>query len=320
MLVNLYKSKSPAAVVSLPILIAVMGLSIFLLPDSGLKNTFLWQDSFVDYINQSPIIQYVFTVLIVYLTAIELVRQVNVFDFYSKNTYLPGFFYGLSVFGFGHFGYVHELIAIFFIVYALGFLFRLSQQESAISSAFTSALLLGTATVFQPLFVPLLILPWLALSVFRSFVWREWFVVILAAGIPWLHLFAVKYLVTGHVGLVYHKISFGEFEWTYQLSNMLFYGFTILLVLSAFWRYVLIARTSLLVFKKRSRIVYNLFWLILISYFATFYLQEKLTILWAIPLMYIFSVFYLNMKSMLMANLFVYLWILLAFWSLYQNF
>lgn len=320
MLVNLYKSKSPAAVVSLPVMIALIGLSIFWMPVDEQKNTFFWQDAFTNYLLQNQLIKYLISVAVVYFSSIELNRQVNVFDFFSKNTYLPGFLYGICVFGFGHFGYVNELIAILFLVYGMAYLFRLSRQESAISPTFMSGVLFGLATVFQPALLPILLLPWIALSVFRSFFWREWLALILAGGLPWFQLLAIKFIATGHLGLEYYKIELAQFNWSYELSVMSLYVFSILLSLAAFWKYLVIARTSLLVFKKRSRIVYNAFWLLAISYVVSYYLLGTLSIVLIVPMTYVVSVFMLNARSLLMANSVVYIWLLLAAWSLYHYF
>lgn len=315
MLVNLYKTKSPAAVVSLPLAIGAMALTVFFIDRSDIQYSFQWQTQLADWINVSAIRLYITSALIVYLTAIEMNRQVNVYDLYSRNTYLPGFLYGAVIFGYGHFGQALELLAMGSIVYGLGYLFRINRQDNVTSLIFMSGFFISVATVFKPMFAPALFLPWLALAVFRSFIWREWFTLILAATLPWFYLYASLFIFKGQWGLRYYPFSITSFEFSYELSRLLLITFSIFISLVGIWKYLTIATTSLLIFKKRSRILYNLFWLLLVAYGATYYLYDQFMIALTIPLVYIIAVFMLNTRGDFLTNFAVYLWLALSFWS-----
>ena len=313
-MVNLYKSKTPAAVVALPVMVAAMGLIIFWSDIDEINYTFQWQKELVNWIQASSIRLYIFSVVIIYLTAIELNRQVNVFDFYSKNTYLPGFLYALTLMGLGFYNHILEISALGAIVYGLGYLFRISKQDQVISPVFMGSFFLGLATVFEPLFTPILFLPWVTLTIFRSFNWREWFVPVLSSALPWFYLLAILVIIKGQWGLRYYPFVFTEFNFSYELVRMLIITLTVLVGMLSIWKYLTIATTSLLIFKKRSRVLYHLIWLGALVYGAIFYLNDHLSAILTIPFMYIIGVVLLNARGNLLSNFVVYLWLGLSLW------
>jgi hypothetical protein len=295
-------------------MVAAMGLRVFWLDFEEFNYSFQWQKHLADWVVSLPMRLYIFSSVMVYLTALEINRQVNVYDFYSRNTYLPGFLYALVLMGFGHFQNIMEITALGALVYGLGYLFRINKQEKVISLVFTGSFFIGVASVFEPLFLPLMLLPWLALTIFRSFNWREWFAPILAGALPWFYLLAILLIAKGQWGLRYYPFVFSQFHFSYDLIELLKLTLSILVVLFALWKYVTIATTSLLIFKKRSRLIYHFIWLGALVYGAIFYLYDHLSAILTIPFMYIIGVVLLNARGNLLSNFVVYLWLGLSLW------
>jgi hypothetical protein len=181
----LYKTKTPIAVFSFPILMGLLALPILFVENSVSPNFYSWQNELEILVSGSPIIHYFSAFLLLYISAIELNRVVNAYGFFSKNTYLPGLVYAIILASFGQIQFSAALLAYAFLIFGIGFLFRITRQDSASESIFMAALLFGVATVFSPFLLPIVVLPWFSLVVFRYFVWREWFMVLIGFSIPW---------------------------------------------------------------------------------------------------------------------------------------
>lgn len=317
MLVNLYKSKTPLAVFSLPLLIGVLGLPALFHPVQNPNSLFSWQFYLAEWVSQTVLVHYLLGVFLVYLGALEMNRLVNTYGFYSKNTYLPGVILALVLFSFDQQQFSMLLIAYVFLLYGLGFLFQINRQDPSEKSIFASGFFFGCATVFEPLLAPIVLLPWFALLVFRSFYWREWFVLIFGAGIPWLYHVGLFFAITGKSSLTLGSIVLVDAEVVAPAKTWVLIGFFALLTIFSVWKYAVISTGQLLVFKKRSRLLYHFIWLTLISLGVgwLFFRQPVLAV--TIPLSVIIAVQMLNARTSFYANLIITLWIALVCWRLF---
>lgn len=297
--------------------VAVLGLPI-LFADFKLPAVFFsWQLGLATTVMQSPVIHYFITIFLVYIGALELNKLVNTYGFYSKNTYLPGFIYAIGLFGFGQFSFSMHLPLYFFLMAGLGYLFRINRQESAIGIIFITTLSFGIASIFDPTMLPLLLLPWLSLLVFKPFVWREWLILFVGFIIPWIYHFAVYYLITGSAYIPYSKPILEQTPIDFSVEMITFNIFTIGLVIYSFLRYLVISRTELLIFKKRSRIIYHFCWLGLITLAVSWYFFDNFLLAIHIPFSIIVGVQMLNSKHIAYTNLVIYVWLALMGWHLF---
>lgn len=317
MLVNLYKSKTPLAVFSFPFAIALLALPLFYTTPALQPTFFAWQYNLEKAIFELPLLHYGLVVFIVYVAAIALNRLVNVFGFFSKNTYLPGLVFAISLIGFGEFKFSMDLIAYALVIWALGFLFRINRQDSALSFVFMASFFFGTATVFEPLLVPILVLPWLGLAVFRSFIWREYFITIIGAGLPWLYFVAIYFTATGHFAPTPEIEAAVEHEVFFTSPVILLVVFLMLLFLYSIWRYLVILNTQLLVIKKRSRLLFHLTWMSALSLGLGWWVKDNIVLVINIPFAVIVAVQLLNDKNATLGNIILVTWLAIASWILF---
>lgn len=316
MLVNLFKSKTPVAIFSLPLFIGLLCVSIFFIDAEKPTSFFTWQTALVDWTHSQVFIHFLFSFATIYLSAIEINRLVNVYGFYSKNTYFPGFIYGLIVFTFTQFQFSMRILALGFVIYGLGYLFRINRQDGAISSVFMASFLIGIGTVFAPLLGCLILLPWFSLVIFRSFVWREWIMLLIGVAIPWLYHYSIIFLTTGQLDIKREGLAIVNHEISWSLNHSAQFIFLIVLMLFALWRYIAIARNQLLVFKKRSRLLYHLIWLSIIIVVVSWLFYDIINFTFAIPFSIIIGVNFLNSRSPILANGIIIFWLLLISWNL----
>lgn len=317
MLVNLYKTKTPLAVFSFPIAIAILGLPILFIDYEAQPTFFNWQFVLEVIVMKIQLLHYFATVFIIYLAGIALNRLVNVFGFFSKNTYLPGLIFAISLIGFGEFKFSMDLIAYMVIIWGLDFLFRINRQDPAQSNVFMAALFFGLATLFDPLLAPINLLPWLSLMVFRSFVWREWLFAILGAILPWIFFIAIFFALSGKVPQAPILTQAEQHESLYSQEMLVLLGFVLFLSLYAIWRYLIILNNQLLIIKKRSRLLFHLSWMSLISIALAWLIMDDLLMVINIPLSIIIGVQILNNRESFVGNIVLYSWLAISAWVIF---
>lgn len=311
MLVNLYKNKTPIALFALPIMIGVMVLPLFFVEKQMPTAIFTWQNHFLNLVLSNVIVYVIASFLVVYLGAIQLNSVVNNFGFYSKNTYLPGFIYALCLLSFNQCSFSMFTVSYLCLIFGLSYLFKINRQDPAGNAIFVSSFFFGIATVGWLFLFPIILLPWFALLIFRSFKWREWLMVLIGASIPWLYHFGIYFFITGNAAIEFESLSFFGEDWELKWSTLTLYIFLAVLFVYGIWRYLIVMNQQLLVFKKRSRILFHFCWLAIVSYILSQFLYDITIVQVLIPLSIVFSVQILYAQRDTFSNLLLYLWIIL---------
>jgi hypothetical protein len=312
MLINLYKTKTPIAIVSLPLLIAILALTIFMHETPTQIHPFSWESHMANFVNSLPWLNYCLTVLGITITSLQLNNVVNNYGFYTKNSYLPGFLFVLFLMSFNQFYFSLSLIAYALCSFAIGYLFRITRQEDAKSPIFMASLLMGIAIVLTPVLLPIIFVPWITLTMFRSFVWREWLLTLMGYSLPWVYYYAIIFIATGK--LSYEKEGLVLVHETVALDwlHLLYYGLIFITILISFFQFLIVMRTQLIRFKKRSRILFHIIWLSIFISLSYWYLYDTINILFILPLSIIVAVQILYSQKLFTANLLIGLWFISA--------
>ena len=194
MLVNLYKSKTPLSVFTLPLLVALMCISIFFKETQVDLNFFKWQTDFLAPIQSILVVNFLCSFCIISINAHQLNSVFNKNRFFSKESYLPGFIYLLFLVTIESLSFTSMLIAHLFFIGALSSLLKLRRQEPAKSLLFTASFLLGLGIIFSPIMIPLVLLPWVALSIIKPFNLREWLVPVFGVALPVFYHYSFYFL------------------------------------------------------------------------------------------------------------------------------
>ncbi len=311
MLVNLYKTKTPLALFALPIMLALMALSLFWVDTQIPSAIFSWQTVLINAVQSNLGLHYVVAFLIVYISAVQLNVVVNNYGFFTKNTSLPGFIYALALLSFDQFTFNMLVVGYLFLIVGLGYLFNINRQDPAGKSVFLSALFFGTATVCNWMLAPVLILPWLVLFIFRSSKWREWFMVVVGATIPWLYNYGVYFFVTGSTKMKFEGVAIVVSDLDNSIPKLVLYGFVAMLAIIGSWSYFKLASSQLLVFKKRSRVLFHFIWLGIISYVLGWLIYDAQVLGVIIPLAIVFAVQVLYTQNNFWFNTLLYGWVVL---------
>jgi hypothetical protein len=127
------------------------------------------------------------------VNAILLNFVFNTLSFYDKFIYLPSILYVLMVFLFPislHFG--EDLVGHLFFILSFYHLLSIQQNEDARNNSFLSALYLGAAATFLPIYIAFFLVIWFGLFTIRPFIWREYILPIVGFIFPFLWVMLVN--------------------------------------------------------------------------------------------------------------------------------
>lgn len=311
MLVNLYRSKTPIAVFSLPMLIGILGLHIFLKDYPADAHFWNWQNRLDQLVQENVVVHYLVAVLLISFIAHQINTIFNRQSFYSKTSFLPGFIYVLCLFGLDQLHFSPELIAHLFLVWALGQFLRLRRQEGAKTIMFWGGFLLGLAMIFSTLSAGLILLSWICLMIFRPFVWREWLLVILGFVLPIFYYFAILFMVKGTFYFDVADPIFQE-EIDTDLFSALALGIFGLIVLGGLYKYLSVMRTEIIRFKKQSLVLFHFLWIAFGIWSLGYFVFDLTYTSFVIPLAYLIGTAFLHAKSSATPSLVVIIWLIIS--------
>lgn len=311
MLVNLYSSKTPIAVFSLPIVTAILAVTLFFTPSESTFYFWDWQNEMTLFVHEISWLNYLLTVAIASLTAHWINNVYNAHAFYSKATYLPGFIYVLSLFTLGGLEFSPLLIAHFFLVLGLGQYLKLRRQEGAKTIMFWGSFLMGCAIVFSFFSLAYLLLAMISLAIFRPFVWREWLLIILGFTLPLFYYIAGLYLVKGDF---YFKIADPAQPDEYNLGLFQASAFTIigLVILGSIYKYLSVMRAEVIRFKKQSQVVFHMLWISAAIWASGYFIFEHIYLSYMIPIAFIIGTSFLHAKRSNTTNAIVIIWLIIS--------
>ncbi|MEX1001433.1 MAG: hypothetical protein WDZ35_04895 [Crocinitomicaceae bacterium] len=311
MLVNLYRDKTPIAIFSLPLLIGLLALPIFFFPADQSYYFLKWQSDMEAQVIATPGLNYLFTVLLVSLNAHQLNNVYNRHTFYSKSSFLPGFIYVLLLFSFNELRFSPNLIAHLFLIFTLGQLLKLRRQEDAKAIIFWAAFFIGMAIAFSSFQTITLLLPWLALTVFKPFVWREWFMVLLGGAIPLAYYLSVLFMVKNGIDFKMAEVV-PRPKITLDLFKLSSYALTILIITGSLLKYIMILRTEVIRFKKQSFVLLHFCWLSVVIWGIGYFIFEQIYLSFTLPFAFFIATALLHSGKKYTVNLIVIIWLIIS--------
>ncbi len=192
MLVRLFKTQEPFNLIIL--LFLAVGIRLPYLLDQSPIPVFYYNEPFSSFIfgkyssiwaNKIPNV--LLTTLIYYIQGLWLNKIVNDFSLLFKNTHLPSLLYVIITGLFPTFFTLDAAIIIIFLQLLVFIrLFNLYKNQQITIMVFDLGVLVSVASLFYFPAIAWITLVWLALLIFRPFVWREWISSILGMIIPYV--------------------------------------------------------------------------------------------------------------------------------------
>lgn len=201
MLINQLRKFSPINILWVCIIGAFLCLGAFLHLPSELKPLFLEPavDNLLDLrlgTNINPQSNVMMTLIFTLLQAFFLNRIINHYNFLGKPSFLTSLMFMTLVSLFLPFLVLSpSLLCNFITIWMIGKLFNIYKQADVKLLMFDLGMIVALGSLIYFPFVVMLILLWIALIIFRPFIWREWVTPLLGFGIVYFLLGVVYYWV-----------------------------------------------------------------------------------------------------------------------------
>lgn len=306
MLIQLYRYKTPAAALSLTLTIAAFGVTLLVREQRIPPLFFYWQSALCTRLYQIEWLHYALTVALVSTTAHWLNATYNAHTFSKRSSALPGFVYALGLFSLDAFYFSPPLVGHLLLVDLFRQLLTVKKQKSAKAAVFWAGCLIGILLIAVPTHLPIILLPWLALAVFRPFIWREWLLSLIGVLLPLIHAFSIFYLTDNTAGL--KKIAVEAFQISSPSHLLMAYEYVIfgLLTVIGFLKYVAIFRKESIQFKKQGMLLIHFLWLGLVVLLISWWVYHIHSHILLIPFAFFLTTAILrNTSSLLMNTLFI---------------
>lgn len=317
MLVNLYKAKTPVAVFSLPLIIGLVCVALFFREPVQHIYFFNWQTELFGEIQKITWLNFLLSGAFMSLNAHQLNNIFNRNNFYSKDTFLPGFIYVIGLATFESVDFSPLLIAHLFLIAAMAALLQIRRQEPGKNLIFVGSVSIGILLVFSPLLITLALVPWLTLLIVKPFDWREWFMVPLGLILPVFYHYIIHYLITGSIQIKQMGVIISSPDVTWTIIQSVLYITCAITILISLFQFTGIMRGQVVNFKKISQITLIIFFLSVLSFLTGWYLFDQFYLTFLLPLGYIVSVHILYREKTLISNTLIMIWFLAAVINLY---
>ncbi len=314
MLLKFFKSNLPYVVVLIPILGILLWLpSLF--PELSLKPVAtIKQYSPVYGWLTSPLQAnyYLSTIIALILCVLQsylLIRLNFKYIFIESKTYLPAVIFVLICSAlFSNQALQPALIANLFILLSFDKGLLITKDRNQIKKYYESGLFLGLATLITPTLIFILLIIWITLFVLKNFNWREWMASILGLLTPIAFYLSIAYL---NNNFSFSKNSYIELL-TISSENILQFSDINIIAFATFSFILLVTLlTTLRIIgtkKISSRKYYILFiWMFVLGlalYTTMPSMGEELAYFMAIPMSIIFTLFFVEIRSKWLAELF----------------
>ncbi len=317
MLVNLYKAKTPVSVFSLPLIIGLVCLALFFREPVAHVYFFKWQTDFFISIQQNTWLNFLLAGALISLNAHQLNNVFNRNNFYSKDTFLPGFIYVTGLATFESVDFSPLILAHLFLIGAMAALLQIKRQEPDKNLIFVGSFATSLTIIFSPLLFLLILLPWLALMITKPFNWREWLVAVLGLSLPIFYLYIFNYLSTGTIQPQRMDIILDTPDVTWSITQSILYITASATILLSLTRFIGVMRSQLVNFKKISQLTLLILFLSVLSFVIGWIFYSQFYLAFLLPLGYVISAQILYNEKSILSNILVMIWFIAAVINLY---
>lgn len=200
MIINIFKNSHPAALVIIPVFMAVMwvigwqtGGGLVVQNPMPLYNLILWIMEGLPGWFPGLLGFLITTAQVFYLNHIIIKHEVL-----YKNSYLPALFYMLFLVLIPPFlSFNPVIISNLFLVFALDKIFRLYKSTNPLPLIFDTCFMISTATLFYLPAISFILLLAISVLILKTFSWRDWMVGILGGLLPFFFAFVYYFWFDG---------------------------------------------------------------------------------------------------------------------------
>jgi len=194
MIIKLYKSNISAGIILPPTIAIILCLPLLINEQPLINYSFEWQKIIFEFANQSKTLNFLFTLFILILNSITIVKSFNQTTLFSKTTYLPAIIYLIFLSFSQEIQFSPILVVHYLFILLTTQILTLNQTESALHTSFKSGLLVGLISCFSFYYSILIIVVFIPIIIVHSINIRELLIGTLGMVVPLLYLFSSQYI------------------------------------------------------------------------------------------------------------------------------
>jgi hypothetical protein len=312
MFLKLFKSGQPAVLFFIPVFAGLLWLKYFIIPqpaemifEPNPMPLYFWISTLLA--NQL-ILGKIITLGLLIFTGLWLSRMNTKYILLSHRTYLPAIIYLLIVSSYLPLQQLNPVVfAGVFLVLAIDIMFDTYKKEGLALEFFMASFLIAIASLFYARAAFFMLIVWTGLSLFRTVRWREWVFTILGFITPYVILFAWYYLSGQDIANNWEMIryNFVHDRAAGYLSNyyLAFYAYLLLVILLASRKMISRYQKLKIYIRKFYQLNFWIFAFVLIPFFVIYSRAIEMIYFFAIPVSYVLSYYFFNMRSRLAAEI-----------------
>lgn len=297
---------NPPKVIELSILdMPLYNVSKYVFPTQSIVNTVI---SLVLIVGQALLINYIFTY----------------YELTKKNSYFPAILYVLLFSqDYRIMTFSSILFANCFIIVAILTFLQCYNKNEGLDQIFLTSLLIAVASLFNVIYIFMMLWIWIGLFNFKIYKWRPFIVSLFGMVTPYLILMVFYYLNNQNDKIIeffpLHFVVLPKFEFLNQPIQIVYMAYLTVLVLPALLYTLSYRNDQKLSIRKRTTTIVILFAVCLLPFL---YLLDSpvMNLIFTPCLAFMFTIFFFSIKRQLYSNLFILVLLLLTLAKIYINY
>lgn len=273
MILKYFRTNQPAILLVLPLVSLIFWAPHFFdFENAFISRGFIFE-SFTGLQSASPWIFKISAFICVTLQALMINALLNNTEVFSKISHVPALIYVILGSMISHRGGMEPFIfSNFFILMALRSALQVYHQNSAIGITFNIGFWIGMAALFEPVCLILIIPAIVSVLILRAADWRELLFIIIGAGLPFVMLWTLFFVLDQSLQLpeAYFQFKFNSLPYS---DDPLFISFLIimgLIVLQSLYTYFTSMRGIILRIRKMRLVLFYFSIFIILLYIGLF--------------------------------------------------
>jgi len=295
MIIKLYKSNISAGIILPPIIAIILCLPLLINEQTPITYNLEWQKHIFEFVNQSKILNFLFTLFILILNSTTIVKSFNQTTLFSKTTYLPAIIYLIFLSFSLEIQFSPIIVVHYLFILLITQVLKLNQTESALHASFKSGFLVGLISCFSLYYSILITVVFIPIVIIHSINIRELLISTLGMVVPLVYLFSAQYIFNNSnidfgtipdITIVQHQLL--DYTKLFTLVLITFLGFK---MVNSFYKHNSLLTKKLILILTVCCVTSVILWLVL---FFGFDLIDSIFI---IPFIYIVTIGSLSTKN-----------------------
>jgi len=308
MFLKVSKSGQPALLFFIPLLAILLWLKYFIVSQpvemAFEPNPMPFYNWISILLEKQIVIGKMVTLILLIFTGLWLSRMNTKFILLQHRSYLPTIIYLLLASSYQPLQQLNPAVfASVFLVLAIEIIVDTYKKEGLALEFFMASFLIAIASLFYARSAFLMLIIWTGLSIFRTIHWREWAFTILGFITPYIFLFAWYFLSGQDLA---HNWELIRYNFVHDRANgylnyyyLAFYGYLLLVILLASRKMLGDFQKLKIYIRKFFQLNFWIFAIVLVPLLIIYSRAIEMIYFLAIPVSYILSYYFFNMRSKL---------------------